>query len=70
MPKKALEPTYPVWLSYEEAADRSGASVRQLKRAVSSGDIGYTKVGLFVRFSQAQLDEWLAANTYIPRRSS
>lgn len=70
MSKKAAEPTYPVWLSYEEAADRTGASVRQLKRAVSLGDIGFTKVGLFVRFSQDQLDEWLTANTFVPRRSS
>jgi len=63
-------PTHPRWLSYEDAAEHTGASARQLKRAVADGQIGYTKVGLFVRFTAAQLDEWLAANTYTPRRTS
>ncbi len=63
-------PAPPVWLNYAEAAARIGASERQLRRAVADGQIGHTKVGLFVRFSQAQLDEYIVANTYVPRRSS
>ncbi len=63
-------PVPPVWLNYAEAAARLGASERQLRRAVADGQIGHTKVGLFVRFTQAQLDEYLVANTYVPRRTS
>ncbi len=58
------------WFNYEQAAAYIGCTSRQIRRFVASGKIAHVKIGLNVRFSQEQLDEWLTANTYTPRRSS
>jgi excisionase family DNA binding protein len=51
---------------YAEAAAYLGLTDRQIRRAVVTGQIAHSKLGLYVEFTQAQLDEFLAAHTYTP----
>ncbi len=77
MPKSKTTPAEPEpgasprqWLNYEQAAEYLGCTSRQIRRFVASGEIAHVKIGLHVRFSQEHLDDYLAANTYTPRRAS
>lgn len=52
---------------YESAAEFLGMSVRQVKRARESGALGCIKLGgLRVRFSEQQLNDYIAACTIQP----
>ncbi|MGV8881132.1 MAG: helix-turn-helix domain-containing protein [Rhodoglobus sp.] len=53
--------------NYESAAEFLGMSVRQVKRARESGALGCIKLGgLHVRFSEQQLNDYIAACTVNP----
>lgn len=47
----------------EEAADRLGTTPRHVRNLVASKRIPYVKVGRLVRFREADLHEWVKANT-------
>ncbi len=58
------------WFDYDHGAAYIGCTPRQIRRFVADGQIAYVKIGLNVRFSQEQLDAYLAAATYTPPRRS
>jgi len=64
-PPQTVSPP-PRRMRYAEAAAYLGVTDRQIRRAVVTGQIGHSKLGLFVEFSQAQLDSYLSAHTYTP----
>jgi excisionase family DNA binding protein len=64
-----ISPT-PRWYGYKEAAEYLGCTVRQCHRWVAQRRMPHTKLGLKVQFTQAQLDDFLAANTFGPEASA
>lgn len=46
-------------MTVEEAAARLGVSVRFVRRLVAERRIPFVKVGKFVRFDPADLEEWI-----------
>ena len=55
-------------LTGDEAADRLGVSARWVRRAVQERRIPFVKVGRFVRFDAADLDDYLAQQRVPARR--
>jgi excisionase family DNA binding protein len=46
----------------EEVAERLGTTPRHVRRLVSQHRIAYCKLGRYVRFHAADVDEYIAAN--------
>lgn len=46
-------------MTVDEAAARLGVSVRFVRRLVAERRIPFVKVGKFVRFDPADLEEWI-----------
>ena len=55
-------------MTFEEAADRLGTSVRFVRRLVVERRIAYVKVGRYVRFHPDDLAEYEAAHQMITTR--
>ena len=53
--------------TYPEAAAYLGITERQLRRIKTKGRIGFWKFGQRVMFTQANLDNFRAANTHEPK---
>lgn len=53
----------PLLLSRREAATKLGVSPDWLKQEVTAGRVQCTKVGRLVKFSQADMDAFIAART-------
>ena len=53
-------------LTITEAAARLGTPTRFVRRLVAERRIGFTKVGRYVRFSNADLDAFIAAGRVEP----
>jgi excisionase family DNA binding protein len=49
-------------LSMEEVAERLNTTVRHVRRLVSARRIAYCKLGRYVRFHPADVEEYIAAN--------
>jgi len=60
-------PTQHQWFDYDAGSRYLGVSKRQLQRLVADRKIGHTRLGLRTLFSQAQLDDYVAACTVEPR---
>lgn len=53
----------------EYAAERLNVSVDWMYRLVARGDIAVTRVGRLVKFTDASINDYIAAHTSEPRRS-
>lgn len=53
------EPSVLSLMTVDEAAARLGVSVRFVRRLVAERRIPFVKVGKFVRFDPADLEEWI-----------
>ena len=53
-------------LTIPEAAARLGTPARFVRRLVAERRIGFTKVGRYVRFSNADIDAFIAAGRVEP----
>ncbi len=49
-------------MTFEEAAERLGTTPRHMRRLVLERRIAYRKLGRYVRFHPADVDEYIAAN--------
>ena len=49
-------------MTFEEAAERLGTTPRHMRRLVIERRIAYRKLGRYVRFHPADVDEYIAAN--------
>jgi len=50
-------------LTYQEAADRLGVSLRTIQREAAAGKIRVTYIGRRPRILEAELEKYLAAST-------
>lgn len=53
--------TTPLLISSAQAAERLGVSLSWLEKAVGRGQVAHTRVGRLVKFSQADLDEFVSS---------
>lgn len=56
-------------LTVQDAAKRLGVSVDWMYRLAGRGDIAVTRVGRLVKFTDAAINDYIAANTSEPRRA-
>jgi excisionase family DNA binding protein len=57
-------------LSVEEAAEYLGISTGTMRNWVSSKRIEYVKVGRLTRVRRTALDQYIAANTVLPKEDA
>jgi excisionase family DNA binding protein len=55
------------WFDYDTGSTYLGISRRALQRVVTSGKIGFTRLGLRTLFSQEQLDAYIESCTVEPK---
>jgi excisionase family DNA binding protein len=53
-------------LTIPEAASRLGTTQRFVRRLIAERRIGYVKIGRFVRFTVADIDDFIAAGRVLP----